>query len=117
MAGVEYHRSRKLEYRDSAGEGPRRVAWDVRGGLEYPCTPALTGRIGYIYSWEDRDEFTRENEYQGYTLCLGAGVHPTGSSWRFESGYAIRWERADFGDPGAPRSARQQLAAQAHWAF
>ena len=117
VVGAEYHRSRSITHHEVGGEGPRRVAWDVRGGLEYVCTRALTGRVGYQYSWEDRDEFTRENEYRGNTLTLGAGLHPAATAWTIETGYAIRWEQADFGDPGKPRGSRQQLAVQARWSF
>jgi hypothetical protein len=97
--------------------GPRRVRWDVRAGLEYRVNPVLTGRAGYIYRRDDRDQFTNRNEFVGHTLTLGAGIRPAGTTWSLETGYAVEWLKPDFGDPTEARSSRQQLAAQVRWTF
>ncbi|OGF10413.1 MAG: hypothetical protein A2W00_08910 [Candidatus Eisenbacteria bacterium RBG_16_71_46] len=117
VLGVEYHRAENLFEQVRSGSGPKQVASDVRGGLEFVCSPVLRGRLGYIYRWEDRDEFTRANEYVGHTLTGGFGLRPAKASWTVESGYAIEWLQADFGDPATPRGSDQRLALQIRWAF
>ncbi|HYM81821.1 MAG TPA: hypothetical protein VEY91_10505 [Candidatus Limnocylindria bacterium] len=115
--GIEY---RKLEDRLDqlrSGAGPLRKLWDARGGLEHPLTEVLDGRLGYVYRVDDRDDFTRNNEFISHTVTLGAGLHPAQSSWTIEAGYAIEWLQPDYGDPGGPRESRQQLSTQVHWAF
>jgi len=117
VVGVEYHRGRDLFQQTLTGLGPKRVNWDVRGGIEYRCNPVFTGRAGYVHRWEDRDDFTRQNEYVGNGVTLGMGLRPAGSIWSFESGYAFEWSQADYGSPARPRGTRQQLAAQVQWVF
>lgn len=117
VVGLEYHRSQRHHQQTQGGDGPKAVGWDVRGGLEYRLNPVVTGRIGHLYRWEDRDDFTRRNEYLGHTATLGLSVSPTGSTWTFDSGYALNLLQADFGDPGKPRGSQQQLAAQIRWVF
>ena len=99
------------------GPGPLRKGWDLRTGLEYRCTQAMIGRIGYVYRWEDRDEYIRQNEELSHTMTLGLGIRPAGATWTFEAGYAIEWLQADYGTPAAPRASRQQLASMVRWAF
>ena len=115
--GVEYHRLRGLTEQTMSGQGPLRKGWDLRTGLEYRCTQVLTGRVGYAYRWEDRDDYTRQNEYLASSVTLGLGLRPAGAAWNFEVGYAIGWLRADYGAPAEPRACRQQLASMVRWAF
>ena len=115
--GVEYHRLRGLTEQTLSGSGPLWKGWDLRTGLEYHCTQVLTGRVGYMYRWEDRDDYTLQNEYLGHTMTLGLGVRPAGAFWTLEAGYAVEWLQADYGSPIRPRASRQQLAAMMRWAF
>ena len=115
--GAEFHRRHDVLDQVVGGHGPVRSGWDVRTGLEVACTPVLTGRVGYLHRWDDRDLLTRQNEFLGNGLTLGLGVGPAGSAWSLESGYLIEWQQADYGDPDRPRSSRQQLAAQLRWTF
>jgi hypothetical protein len=115
--GVEYHRLRGLTEQTTSGQGPLRRGWDVRTGLEYRCTQAMTGRVGYAYRWEDRDACTQQNEYLSNSLTLGLGLRPAGVGWVFEAGYAIEWLQADYGTPEEPRASRQQLTSMVRWAF
>jgi len=132
--GFEFHRRRGIDgtilsdqvlaadgstaLRPSFGSvGPLRRVWDVRTGLEYRLSSVLSGRAGYMYRWDDRDAFSEQNEYLGHTMTLGLGVRPRGASWMLDAGYAVTWERADFGIPAAPRGSRQQLASLVRWAF
>lgn len=117
VVGAEFHRSRDQLDQTASGAGPRRVRWDLRAGLEYRYNPVLAGRAGYIYSWDDRDDYTKQNEFVGQTLTLGAGFRPTAATWSLETGYAVEWLQPDFGDPTGARSSRQQLAAQVRWTF
>ncbi len=117
QAGVEFHTWQDLSQNDIGGLGPKALGWDVRSGLEVPLNPVVTVRGGYIYRWEDRDDFTRMNEYVTHSMTLGLGLRPARADWAVESGYVIDFVQADFGDPAVPRSARQQLAAQIRWEF
>lgn len=115
--GLETHAwSDELEQLDS-GTGPNGAGWDVRTGLEWPCSPFFSGRAGYIYRWEDKDDLTEQNEYMSHAVTVGAGYQPPMARWRFESGYVFEWGQADFGTPARPRFTRQQLATQIKWAF
>jgi opacity protein-like surface antigen len=116
-AGVEYHWVREITNQSLVGEGPKRIAWDVRAGFEYRCNPVLTGRLGYVYRSSDDDDFTLSNEWIGHTGTLGFGLHPPGTTWTMEAGYALQFEQADFGDPGQPHANRQNLALQIRWLF
>jgi hypothetical protein len=115
--GAEYHRTRGLGEQTRSGQGPLLRGWDLRTGLEYRCTQAMTGRIGYAYRLVDRDDYTRQNEYLSHTMTLGLGLRPAEATWTFEAGYAIEWQQADYGTPAEPRASRQQLASMVRWAF
>ncbi len=115
--GVEFHAWRDASQTDLGGAGPKPVGWDVRSGLEVPLTKVLTARGGYIYRWDDLDDFTRSNEYVTHSVTLGLGLHPAGAVWSVESGYVLDMTQADFGDPSLPRGNRQQLAAELRWGF
>jgi len=115
--GVEYHRLRDLTEQTTSGIGPLRRGWNLRTGLEYLCTPVMTGRLGYAYRSEDADSYTLQNESLGHTVTMGLGIRPTGASWTLDVGYAVEWLRADYGTPAQPRSSRQQLASMLRWAF
>ncbi|MBM2812705.1 MAG: hypothetical protein HW416_3464, partial [Chloroflexi bacterium] len=98
-------------------EGPRRAGWDVRGGLEYGIHPVLTGRTGYIYRFEDLDEFTKQNERVANTATVGLGLTPAGARWRLDASYALEWWQSDFGTPAIPRGTRQLISAEIGWVF
>ncbi len=99
------------------GNGPKRIDWDFRGGLEYKCNPVVTGRLGYVYRSLDQDDLTRSNEWVGHTGTLGFGLHPSGTSWVIEAGYALQLNHADYGDPALPHGNRQSLSTQVRWDF
>ncbi len=117
LVGVEYHKAQREFDGAPRGLGPRQTQWDVRGGIEYRCTPVLAGRAGFIYRKIDLDELTRGNEQLGETMTLGAGVAPPGASWRVDVAYGIDWWWADYGDPTLPRGNRQSVTGQLRWAF
>lgn len=117
IVGAEWHWSRELATQALAGSGPKAVAWDVRSGWEYACTPIVTGRVGYRYRWWDQDDFVRMNEFKGHSASLGLGLRPAGTSWSFEGGWTLGWHQSDFGDPSGQRGTRQMLATQVHWGF
>jgi hypothetical protein len=117
VVGAEYHRARQELEQAIAGLGPRRVTWDFRGGIEYPLNPVLVIRGGYIHRWSDGDEFAEQDEFLANSVTVGAGLRPGGSRWTMETGYAMEWSRADYGDPGLPRANRHQLALQLQWIF
>jgi hypothetical protein len=115
--GAEYHWSRDANFTTLSGSGPRRIAWDVRTGIERPMGPQVTVRAGYAYRSVDEDAYTTLNEYQGHAGSVGFGYTPTGASWSLESGYVIEFRNQDYGDPSDERQSRQNLAAQIHWSF
>ena len=117
LLGVEYHKSQAEQEQAVGGLGPRQATRDVRAGLEYRWTAVLTGRAGYIYSSQDQDELTRNNETVSHTGTAGFSVQPRGAIWSFDAGYGLEWWRADYGDPTLPHGSRQQLASQLRWAF
>jgi hypothetical protein len=116
LAG-QFHVFRARLDQQSSGEGPLRTGWDARGGVELRLTPSLSGRGGYIYRWDDRDDFSERNEYLSHTMTLGLGLHPPGSGWSVESGYFFEWQRPDFGDPDDFQTGRQQFVSQVRWLF
>lgn len=99
------------------GDGPHRRTSDIRGGLEYACTSALTGRLGFIRRSDDLDELTERNEYKSNTLTTGFGIRPLGSIWSLDFGWSIEWISPDFEDSTDPKESRQQLGAQVRWVF
>jgi hypothetical protein len=129
VIGAEYHLSRQKDldqvFADPIsgsvlsydGRGPERRVVDVRAGLEYACTRAFTGRLGYIRRSDDRDELTARNEYNSNTLTAGLGLRPIGSIWGVDIGWAIEWISPDFDDATSPKESRQQAAAQIRWVF
>lgn len=117
LGGVEFHMNRDRLVQSVSGLGPDRKGWDVRGGYEFPCNKVLTGRLGLTYRWFDRDALTKLNEFTGRGGSLGLGLHPAGTSWSLELGWALEWLQSDFDDPLQQRSSRQQLASQLSWRF
>jgi hypothetical protein len=117
LYALEYHRGGNTLDQVLSGHGPERKVSDVRTGLEFQCSRAFAGRLGYQLTWDDLDTETRQNERVAHTLTLGAGIQPNGTRWSLDTGYAIQWARADYDDPRQPRSSRQQLATQIRWAF
>lgn len=117
LVGAELHVLQDRLDQSRAGSGPLRKAWDLRGGLEVPFTAALKGRLGYIYRDDDRDDFTRNNEWISNTVAVGLGLAPPGALWILDAGYAIEFLQPDYPDPTEGRESRQRLAAQMRWAF
>jgi hypothetical protein len=117
LAAAEFHWDRQRHDQRSQGEGPEGSGWDVRGGLEVPCTPILTGRAGYIYRTDDFDSFTARNEYLSHTFTAGASLAHPGSRWQLDAGYAYTWSAPDFPDAYEGWSGRQQFAAQIAWVW
>lgn len=115
--GAEVHWSRAVRANDLQGEGPRRIAWDVRTGLERPLGTQLTGRLGYAYRVVDEDDYTAHNEFLGHAISVGLGYVPGSSAWSLQSGYVIEFRNQDFASPADERQSRQNLALQIHWAF
>jgi hypothetical protein len=115
--GLEYHRLQGLTEQTLSGRGPLWKGWDLRTGIEYRCSQAMTARVGYVYRWEDENDYIQQDEYLANTLTLGLGLRPAGASWTFESGYAVGWRQADYGNSTDPRSSRQQLASMVRWTF
>jgi hypothetical protein len=77
----------------------------------------MNGRVGYVYRWEDENEYLRQDEYLANAVTLGLGLRPTGASWTLDVGYAVEWRRADYGSLADPHSSRQQLASMVRWTF
>ena len=117
LVAAEYHRYQIERSQVPGGVGPRRTQWDLRAGLEYRCTPVLTGRGGYIYRSTDLDELTRSNEYKGNTGTLGFSIQPVGAMWSFDLAWGMEWWYADYGDPTLPHGSRQQASSQLRLAF
>ena len=94
-------------------------------GLRADPLSAMTPRFNLFFRFFarryfrdfDLDDETEQNEFVTNTLTLGTGLHPVGARWSIDTGYAIQWRAADYGDPTQPHSSRQQLATQVRWAF
>jgi hypothetical protein len=117
IAGVEYHWSRDEFDQTFGGFGPRRVGWDVRGGLEYSCSPVVTGRIGAGYGRWDENTFLAGDEWTQRSGSIGLGLHPRSASWTLDIGYSLAWLQSDFADPMDHRGSRQHLESLVHWGF
>ncbi len=117
VAGLEYHWSREIRSGTIAGAGPKAVDYDVRAGLEYACSPVVTGRSGGGMLWSDPVEFMGRNEWKGESASLGLGLTPPGATWGLDLGWTLTWLQPDFPDPLAHRAARQQLQSLLHWTF
>lgn len=117
VAGVEWNWSRDLTTDAYTGEGPKAVAYDLRAGVEYRCTPIVTGRLGWGAHWTDDDDFTLANEFVGQSVSAGLGLTPPRAKWVLETGYTFGWWGSDFQDPDNHRGTRQQLVTQLRWAF
>lgn len=117
VAGLEYHWSRDALWQQESGAGPRQVAWDVRGGLEYPCTNAIAGRLGAGWQHVDANEYIAHNAMKGPSASLGLGIHPPGTSWTLDLAYTQSWMYADFVDPTNARRSHEQVASILSWAF
>lgn len=117
MVGVEYHWARDARDASTSGVGPRRIAWDVRAGLERPLGNGLAARLGYQFRNVDEDDYLTGNEYTANAFTLGLGYQPTGTRWSFESGYRMEFRNQDFEDPNDEHQSRQNLAMQLHWSF
>jgi opacity protein-like surface antigen len=115
--GAEFHWSRDIRTSSISYEGPRRIAWDARAGLEHPLGRQMTARAGYAYRSVDEDDFTAGNEYLGHALSVGVGYLPAGARWSLETGYVVELRAHDFESPADERQTRQNLALQVHWAF
>jgi len=117
IVGLEYHWARDMRAYSVTGEGPKRVAWDIRAGFERALGPQMSGRAGYAYRQVDEDEFTSNNEWLAHALSLGLGYAPQLSSWSLEVGYQFELRGQEFETAADDRQTRQNLAAQVHWRF
>jgi len=117
LLGGEYHWVRDVRGSTQIGEGPKRLAWDIRTGLERPLGTQLTGRIGYVYRSVDEDDYTAHNEFVGHAFSIGLGYVPPSASWSVQSGYVVEFRNQDFASAADERQSRQNLALQIHWAF
>jgi opacity protein-like surface antigen len=115
--GAQFHWSRDVGFSDQLGIGPRRIAWDLRTGLEQPLGKILKGRLGYQYRSVDEDDFTAGNEYTANAVSVGLGYAPAGATWMLESGYRLEFRSQDYGDPGDERQSRQNLGIEILWKF
>jgi hypothetical protein len=116
-AGVEFHWQRDAFFQELGGFGPERSGWDVRGGLEYACNPALTGRLGYVVRTLDEDTELERTEYTGHGPTVGLGYRPANGRWLLDMGWGIEWRQSDFGDPSEQRASRQNLSTSVRWDF
>ena len=117
IVGVEYHWARDIRAYTLTGEGPKRVAWDVRAGVERVLGPQMSARAGYAFRHVDEDEFTAENEWLAHAMSLGLGYAPALASWSFEAGYQIELRGQEYETVGDDRQTRQNMALQVHWRF
>ncbi len=115
--GVEGRVFQALRGQDLTGAGPKHIGWDLRAGLERQLLTPLALRAGYVYRWEDLDDFTVQNEYKTHSATVGFGFHPIRSIWTVDAGYAYEWTLADYDDPADPRTSRQRLATRLRWVF
>jgi hypothetical protein len=117
IVGVEYHWARDIHGSTRTGEGPKRVAWDIRTGVERVLGPQMSARAGYAYRQVDEDEFTANNEWLAHAFSFGAGYAPVNSSWSLEFGYQFELRGEEYESAGDDRQTRQNMAMQIHWRF
>lgn len=117
IVGVEYHWARDIHSSNITGEGPKRVAWDIRAGFERELGPQMRARAGYSHRRVDEDEFTVDNEWIANALAFGFGYAPAKSGWSLELGYQFEFRGQEFETAADDRQTRQNLAMQIHWVF
>jgi hypothetical protein len=115
--GAEFHWQRDLGTTLQLGDGPRRIAWDVRTGLEHPLGQVLQGRLGYQYRSVEEDDYTAGNEFTANAFSIGLGYIPPASSWTLEMGYRTEFRSQDFNSPADERQSRQNLGIEVRWTF
>src|SRR5262249_29074717 len=115
--GGEVHWSRDIRSTFQLGQGPRRIAWDVRAGPERPPGSPPKGRVGYAYRWVDEDDFTAGNEYRAQAASAGLGYEPAGASWSIQTAYRVEFRSQEFESAADQRQSRQNAALEVHWAF
>ena len=115
--GGEVHWARDVRTTLQQGEGPRRIVWDVRAGLERPLGAQLKGRLGYAYRHLDEDDFTANNEFEAQSASVGLGYAPARTSWSLESAYRLEVRSQDFQSPADERQSRHNVAVELHWVF
>lgn len=116
-AGLEYHHFRGAHDQVLTGPGPREVSWDVRAGLEVPCSRVLTGRVGYIHRWTDADTYTELNETIGNAVTAGFGIAHPNARWSLQAAYGFEWIAVDHADPNQMRGGRQEFDLNLRWTF
>ena len=89
----------------------------MRTGVELPVSALLSLRGGYIYRWLDRDEHVAQTEFIFHSVTGGLSYQPRGAGWAFDSGYLVRWGKANYGDPTRARSNEQYGMFRVRWAF
>jgi hypothetical protein len=117
LLGMEYHVAQRKLDQTITGPGPDQYVWDLRTGLEYPCTPVFAGRLGYVYRSDDRDTQSQRNEITSNTLTIGFGLARPGAVWSVDFGYAYEWLSPNFEDANGLNENRHTLAAQIRWAL
>ena len=117
IVGLEYHWARDIQSGTITNEGPKRVRWDIRTGIERELGPQMRARAGYAYRWVDEDEFTADNEWLAHALSLGLGYAPAASGWQLELGYQFELRGQEYETAGDDRQTRQNIAMQVHWRF
>jgi len=117
LAGAEYHHFRGAHDQELTGIGPRQVMWDVRAGLEVPCTKVMTGRIGFVHRSNDADTYTERNETIGNAVTAGVGVIHPGARWSLQASYGHEWLAVDYADPYQTHGGGHSFALNLRWAF
>ena len=117
LLGAEYHSSKNTLDEVLSGAGPHRKSREVRTGLELPVNRLLQLRGGFIHRWLDTDEQVAQTEFVSDALTGGFGYRPQHASWAFETGYEVRWGKADFGDPTRIRTREQAGSFRLRWVF
>ncbi|MEY4069512.1 MAG: hypothetical protein RL721_126 [Candidatus Eisenbacteria bacterium] len=117
LIGVEYRWTRDAHSNSAAGLGPRRVASDVRVGVERPLGQRLMVRGGYVRRSVDEDDYLNGNEYVANAYTIGLGYSPANAAWTMQAGYQLEFRDQDYADPGDERQSRQNLALKLRWEF
>lgn len=117
LLGVEYHGQKSNLDQLVSGQGPALEDWDVRVGVELPVNDIVRVRGGYGYRWLDADRHVAQDEYVSSSVAGGVSYQPRHAAWAFDSGYLVRWGKADYGDPTRLRSSEQSGQFRIRWVF
>ena len=117
MVGAEAHRRKGSVSLSVVPNGPEPSGWDVRAGGEYRLNAAFTGRAGWGFGIDDRDDLAADDSRRTAIATAGFGHQPVGSRWSMDVGYAHAWGRSDYVDPLHTRDSHHHLALQMRWQF